>query len=219
MLSLRGKVQKLRTDHASLSLDPKGIKEWVPIFQGHALIKGKLVKAKMREENCMERLSKRCFRATEWRFQNKLGGLPRWLSGKESTWRCRRHGFHSWSGKTPCTLEQLSLCATTPEARALGAHALQQEEPRRREACTLQPKSSPHLAQLEKSPRRNKDPVQPQKEKKLVRGHGARWATVHSVQRVGRYWETLSEREKWALLGFCWEKISQGKANKRQKFI
>ena len=161
----------------------------------------------------MERLSKRCFQATERRFQNKLGGLPWWFSGKESTWQCRRHGFHSWSGKTPRTLEQLSLCATTtepvlrnpgattPEARALRGHAPQQEEPRRREACTLQLKSSPHLPQLEKSPRGNKDPAQPQKEKQLVGGHGAGWATVHSVQRVGHYWETLSERER---SGHCW---------------
>ena len=26
--------------------------------------------------------------------------LPRWLSGKESTCQCRRHGFNSWVGKT-----------------------------------------------------------------------------------------------------------------------
>ena len=30
MLSLRGKVQKLRTDHASLSLDPKGMSTHFP---------------------------------------------------------------------------------------------------------------------------------------------------------------------------------------------
>ena len=29
------------------------------------------------------------------------GGLPRWLSGKESTRLCRRHGFDPWVGKTP----------------------------------------------------------------------------------------------------------------------
>ena len=85
--------------------------------------------------------TQRCFPATEWRFQNKLGGLPWWLSGKESTCQCRRYGFHSWSGKIPHTLEQLSLCATTTEpvlqslgatlteARALRAHAPQQEKP------------------------------------------------------------------------------------------
>ena len=28
-------------------------------------------------------------------------GLPRWLSGKESTYQCRRHGFDPWSGKIP----------------------------------------------------------------------------------------------------------------------
>ena len=28
-------------------------------------------------------------------------GLPRWLSGKESTCQCRRHGFSPWVGKIP----------------------------------------------------------------------------------------------------------------------
>ena len=30
-----------------------------------------------------------------------LLGLLRWCSGKESTCRCRRHGFNPWVGKTP----------------------------------------------------------------------------------------------------------------------
>ena len=28
-------------------------------------------------------------------------GLPRWLSGKESSCQCRRHGFHLWVRKIP----------------------------------------------------------------------------------------------------------------------
>ena len=28
-------------------------------------------------------------------------GLPRWLSGKESTCQCRKHGFDPWVGKIP----------------------------------------------------------------------------------------------------------------------
>ena len=28
-------------------------------------------------------------------------GLPWWLTGKESTCQCRRHGFHPWSRKDP----------------------------------------------------------------------------------------------------------------------
>ena len=28
-------------------------------------------------------------------------GFPRWLSGKEPTCQCRRHGFNSWAGKIP----------------------------------------------------------------------------------------------------------------------
>ena len=29
-------------------------------------------------------------------------GLPRWLSGKETTCQCRRHRFDPWVGKIPC---------------------------------------------------------------------------------------------------------------------
>ena len=39
-------------------------------------------------------------------------GLPWWLSGKESTCQCRRHGFHPWSGTIPHASEQLNLYAT-----------------------------------------------------------------------------------------------------------
>ena len=31
----------------------------------------------------------------------KSCGLPRWLSGKESTCQCRRPGFDPWVGKIP----------------------------------------------------------------------------------------------------------------------
>ena len=37
-------------------------------------------------------------------------GLPWRLSGKESTFQCRRHKFDSWSRKIPRASEQLSLC-------------------------------------------------------------------------------------------------------------
>ena len=42
-------------------------------------------------------------------------GLPRWLSGKESTCQCRRHRLDLWSRKIPHAVEQLSPCATTIE--------------------------------------------------------------------------------------------------------
>ena len=38
-------------------------------------------------------------------------------------------GFEPWSGKTPHAAEQLSPCATTTEAYAPTARALQQEKP------------------------------------------------------------------------------------------
>ena len=37
-------------------------------------------------------------------------GLPCWISGKESTYQCRRHRFDPWSKKIPHFVEQLSLC-------------------------------------------------------------------------------------------------------------
>ena len=42
-------------------------------------------------------------------------GLSWWLSAKESSCQCRRHGFHPWSGKIPRAVEQLSPWATTTE--------------------------------------------------------------------------------------------------------
>ena len=35
-------------------------------------------------------------------FVTWLMELPRWLSGKESACRCRRHGFNPWVRKIPC---------------------------------------------------------------------------------------------------------------------
>ena len=46
------------------------------------------------------------------RNKERRGGLPRWLSGKESTCQCRRPGFSAWSRKIPHTAERLSSCTT-----------------------------------------------------------------------------------------------------------
>ena len=46
----------------------------------------------------------------------KFIGLPWWLSGKESTCQCRRHGFSLWSRKIPHAAEQPSPWATTIES-------------------------------------------------------------------------------------------------------
>ena len=57
-------------------------------------------------------------------------GLPWWLSDKEPSCQCRRHGFDPWSGKIPHVTEQLSPSATTiepvlksPGAATTEAHA------------------------------------------------------------------------------------------------
>ena len=42
-------------------------------------------------------------------------GPPWWLSGKEPTCQCRRHGFDRWSRKIARAAEQLSLWAVTIE--------------------------------------------------------------------------------------------------------
>ena len=44
-----------------------------------------------------------------------VGGLPWWLSRKESTCQCRRHGSDPWSRKIPHATEQLSTHATATE--------------------------------------------------------------------------------------------------------
>ena len=44
-----------------------------------------------------------------------VSGLPWWLSGKESIYQSRRHGFDPWSRRTPHAVEQLSPCATALE--------------------------------------------------------------------------------------------------------
>ena len=46
---------------------------------------------------------------------NQLTGASLWLSGKEFTCRCRRHGFNPWSRKLPHAAEQLCLCTSTIE--------------------------------------------------------------------------------------------------------
>ena len=90
-------------------------------------------------------------------------GLPWWLSGKESSYQGRGHGFYPWSGRIPHALEQLSpvpqqlsLCS-----RAWGLQLLKPECPRARgpqekplqwEAHASQLESSPGSPQLEKSP-------------------------------------------------------------------
>ena len=45
--------------------------------------------------------SKGANRATEQGSPHLVFGLPRWLSGKESTCQCRRRGFDPWVGQTP----------------------------------------------------------------------------------------------------------------------
>ena len=43
--------------------------------------------------------------------------LPWWVSGKESAFQRRRHGFDLCPGKIPHAVGLLSLCATTTEPR------------------------------------------------------------------------------------------------------
>ena len=55
-------------------------------------------------------------------------GLP-WWCREESACQCRGHGFEPWSGTVPHATEQLSPCATTPEAHVPRARAPQQKKP------------------------------------------------------------------------------------------
>ena len=42
-------------------------------------------------------------------------GMPWWLSGREPTCQCMRHGFDPWSWKIPHAEKQLSPCSPTAE--------------------------------------------------------------------------------------------------------
>ena len=53
--------------------------------------------------------------------------------------------------RNPHTVGQIGPQAAATEPVCSGAHALQQEKPPQREACTSQPESSPLSLQLEKS--------------------------------------------------------------------
>ena len=85
-------------------------------------------------------------------------GLPSWLSGKESTCQCRRW-FHPWCGKFPFALKHLSLCITAINP-VLHSTCSVTRDTTSRKAHALQPESSPHSQQLEKSLQHNKDPAQ-----------------------------------------------------------
>ena len=52
-----------------------------------------------------------------------MQGLPWWLSGRESTCQCRRHGFDPWSRKIPHAAELLSLGSRPWEPPVLSSHA------------------------------------------------------------------------------------------------
>ena len=109
-----------------------------------------------------------------------MRGFPWWLSGKESTCQCRRHGFDPWSGKilrrragTPVRCHLYWICVLEPTSHnywALLQQLLKLSPPR---ACALQQeatavrslrtatKNSPCSSQPEKSRCSNEDPAQP----------------------------------------------------------
>ena len=53
------------------------------------------------------------FLFTKCMFYWRISMLPWWLSGKESTCQCWRHGFDPWSRRIPPAMGRLSPCATT----------------------------------------------------------------------------------------------------------
>ena len=75
-------------------------------------------------------------------FLTHFVGLPWWLSGKESSCQCRRHGFNPRSGTIPhdagqllslcsraCEPQLLSPCAVTTKAQVPTARAPQEKPP------------------------------------------------------------------------------------------
>ena len=68
--------------------------------------------------------------------------MPWWLSGRESTCQCTRHGFDPWYGKIPHAEAQLSPCIATtePVLQGPGATTTELGHPR---ACALQQEKPP----------------------------------------------------------------------------
>ena len=113
------------------------------------------------------------------------GRLLWWLSGRESTCQCRRHGFDPWSRKIPHAAEQLgpgtttiepgpqtlgattteSLATTTSLAVTTAACVLQSPCSATREAAAISPRTITREQSLitatRESPHSNEDPVQP----------------------------------------------------------
>ena len=84
-----------------------------------------------------------------WRLviKNWSLGFLWWLGGKESSCRCRRHLFHSWSGKIPHTTQQqkahaqlLNLCSRARVLQLLKPTYLEPVLSKKRSHC---PKTSP----------------------------------------------------------------------------
>ena len=62
-------------------------------------------------------------------LRNECGGLPWWLSCKESACQSRVHGFDPWSRKIPLAMRQLSHVPQLLKPKGSRACALQQEKP------------------------------------------------------------------------------------------
>ena len=75
-------------------------------------------------------------------YKNVHQGLLCWLSGKESTCQCRRHGFNPWSGTIPHAVEQLHhkcwAWALESVSRNYQAHMRQLLKPMPPIACASQ---------------------------------------------------------------------------------
>ena len=65
-------------------------------------------------------------------FKNVWNGFPWWVSGKESSCQCRRHGLNPWPEMNTHAMEQLSLSitATQPTSRAQEPQLLKPACPR-----------------------------------------------------------------------------------------
>ena len=73
-----------------------------------------------------------------WWYRKSQGrGLPRWLSGKEPAYQCRRHGSNPWSRKSPHALGQPSPCPQLLSLRSR-PHELQLLKPTHPRASALQ---------------------------------------------------------------------------------
>ena len=116
-----------------------------------------------------------------WEKVGIWGGLPWWLSGKESTCQCRRHGFNPWVGQILWRREW----QPTPvflSGKSHGQRSLVSYSPWGRKESDMTERLNNNNRHL---------------------GNGVEWAAVSELQS---FWPWVSQMGMWCVLGMHFRK-------------